>query len=180
MLALVLLVFPFLFAFLVVFGALSDLSTFKIPNWVSYGLAMLFALYAFLSWLATPSLPSLDGGISFPPVAINFAIGFVVLIVAVVFWQRGFIGGGDAKYLAATSLWMGPVGSVQFMVLLSGLALIMALILKASANWGFLVHAGRLPGFIKRLYAKIEENQLPYGFPIGIAALVMIPEIFKH
>ena len=32
MLALVLLVFPLLFAFLVVFGALSDLSTFKIPN----------------------------------------------------------------------------------------------------------------------------------------------------
>jgi len=180
MLALALLVFPLLFAFLVVFGALSDLSTFKIPNWVSYGLALLFVLYALLTWIATPALPRLEPGFSLPPIAINFAIGFFVLIVAIIFWQRGFIGGGDAKYLAATSLWMGPVGSVQFMVLLSGLALIMALILKASANWGFLVHAGRLPGFIKRLYAKIEDNQLPYGFPIGIAALIMIPEIFAR
>lgn len=180
MLWLTLLLFPLLFAFLVAFGALSDLSTFKIPNWVSYGLALLFLPYALVTWLATPYMPSLGSGFSLPPVAINFAIGFAVLVVAVIFWQRGLIGGGDAKYLAATSLWMGPVGSVQFMLLLSVLALVMGLFLKLTSRWGFLVKAGRLPGFVKRLYAKIEDNQLPYGFPIGIAALVMIPRIFSH
>ena len=180
------------FAFLVIFGALSDLSSFRIPNGVSYGLVLLFGLQSFVKWLATPSLPTLElpglnmqsmeltgTGFHVPALAVNLAIGFFVLIVSIIFWRRGYIGGGDAKYLAAASLWMGPVGVVEFMVLLSALALIMALVLKISSMWGFLVHAGRLPVFIKRLYAKFEQNQLPYGFPIGIAALLMIPEIFK-
>lgn len=167
------------FTFLVIFGALSDLSTFRIPNWVCYGLAALYAVHAFAKWLATPYLPSLGLGWQVPDFAVNLAIGFGVLIVGIVFWRRGYIGGGDAKYLAATALWMGPVGTVEFMVLVSALALVMALAIKISSMWGFLVHAGRLPAFIKRLYAKFEENQLPYGFPIGIAALLMIPEIFR-
>jgi prepilin peptidase CpaA len=167
---------PFAFAFLVLFGALSDLSSFRIPNWVSYGLVLLFFVQSFLVWLATPYTPSLSFRV--PLFAINLGIGLVVLAIAIIFWRRGYIGGGDAKYLAATSLWMGPIGVVQFMVVLSALALAMALILKLSANWGFLVHAGRLPAFVKRLYAKLEDNQLPYGFPIGLAALIMIPQIF--
>lgn len=178
MLELALLTVPFLFAFLVVFGALSDLSTFKIPNWISYGLVALFIVQSLLVWLGTPYMPSLT--FRLPPVAINFLVGFVVLVVAIIFWMRGWIGGGDAKYLAATALWMGPLGAVNFMVLLSALALAMAFLLKLSARWGFLVEAGGLPTFVKRLYAKIDENKLPYGFPIGIAALLMIPEIFHR
>ena len=177
MLAPVISILPFAFAFLVIFGALSDLSTFRIPNWVSYGLVLLFCIHAFLLWLTEPYMPTMSFRV--PAFAYNFAIGFAVLVVSIIFWRRGYIGGGDAKYLAATSLWMGPVGVVQFMVILSGLALFMALILKISASWGFLVHAGGLPAFVKRLYAKFEDNQLPYGFPIGVAALIMIPEIFK-
>lgn len=177
MLSLALSVIPFIFAFLVLLGALSDLSTFRIPNKVSYGLVLLFALQSFLVWLDTPYMPSMSFRV--PPFAINLGIGLLVLVVAVIFWRRGYIGGGDAKYLAATSLWMGPLGVVKFMVVLSALALVMALLLKLSARWGFLVHAGRLPAFVKQIYAKLEDNQLPYGFPIGIAALIMIPTIFK-
>lgn len=178
MLSLALSFIPFAFAFLVILGALSDLSSFKIPNAVSYGLVLLFALQSLLVWLATPYTPSLS--FSVPPFAINLGIGIVVLIVSIIFWRRGYIGGGDAKYLAATSLWMGPIGVVQFMVVLSALALLMALFLKLTARWGFIIHAGGLPTFVKRLYAKIEANQLPYGFPIGLAALVMIPQIFAR
>lgn len=177
MLSLALSIVPFVFAFLVLLGALSDLSSFRIPNAISYGLVLLFAVQSFLVWMNTPYMPSLSFRV--PPFAINLGIGLLVLLVAIVFWRRGYIGGGDAKYLAATSLWMGPLGVVKFMVLLSGLALVMALLLKLSARWGFLVHAGGLPAFIKRIYAKLEDNQLPYGFPIGIAALLMIPSIFS-
>lgn len=176
MLAIALSLVPVFFSFLVIYGALSDLSSFRIPNWVSYGLVLLFALQSFLAWLSTPYMPSL--GFRWPAFAPNLAIFVFVFVVAIVFWRRGYIGGGDAKYLAATSLWMGPIGVVQFMVLLSALALAMALFLKISARWGFLVHAAGLPMFVKRLYSKLAENQLPYGFPIGLAALAMIPQIF--
>ena len=174
-------VIPLVFVFLVLLGALSDLSSFKIPNAVSYGLVLLFLLQSILGWFDTPYMPSLSFHIPqyWIDVATSFGIAFVVLVVAVIFWTRGWIGGGDAKYLAATSLWMGPIGVIQYMLILSVLSIAMALVLKLSARWGFLVHAARLPGFVKRLYAKIEDNQLPYGFPMGIAALIMIPQIFK-
>lgn len=167
-------IIPIIFAFLVIYGALSDLARFKIPNFVSYGLVLLFILQSFSQWMGW--LPQAQPS---PPLSFHVAITAVVFIVAVVFWRRGHIGGGDVKYLAATTLWMGPLGVIPFMVLLSGLALVMALLLKLSANWGFLIHAGNLPVFVKRLYAKFEEKQIPYGFPIGLAALIMIPSIFK-
>lgn len=174
MTGLILALVPLAFAFLVIYGALSDLSTFKIPNWVSYGLLLLFVLQSIVGLLrpmAVAGTPALS-------VASNVGIGLVVLVTTVIFWARGHIGGGDVKYLTATSLFMGPTGIVHFMVLLSALALAMALFLKLTANWGFLVNAGRLPVFIKRIYSKLEVNQLPYGFPIGIAALAMIPQTF--
>ena len=168
---------PVAFGFLVIFGALTDLSTFRIPNWVSYSLVGLFFLQSFLMWITGSSVPTTS--FTEPSFFVNLSIGFLALIVSMVFWRLGYIGGGDAKYLAATTLWMGPIIAVQFMIALSGLALIMAAILKASAEWGFLVHAGRIPAFLKRVYARYEENQVPFGFPIGIAALLMIPQIFK-
>ena len=164
------------YVFLVIFGALSDLATFRIPNWVSYGLVLLFVVQSIFIGGMTGDVPF--GSFRLPSVAVHFGIGFFVLIIALVFWGRGYIGGGDAKYLVATALWMGPFGVVVFMVLISGLSVLMALLLKASAKWGFLIHAGRLPAFIKQLYAKFEDNKLPFGFPIGIAALIMMPQIF--
>lgn len=166
------------FVFLVLFGALSDLSSFRIPNWVSYGLVCLFILQSILLWGAEAPIPAF--GYQLPPFVINLCIGLVVFITCLVFWARGYIGGGDAKYLVAISLWMGPIGVVQFMVLVSGLSVLMALALKTSADWNFLIHASKLPKFVKQLYTKLEENKLPFGFPIGIAALLMLPHVFGH
>lgn len=169
-------VIPVVFGFLVLYGALNDLSTFRIPNWVSYGLVGLFFVYWFLRWLAGGPQP----GNSFTEASflVNLAVGFLALVVSVIFWKFGFIGGGDAKYLAATTLWMGPIIAVLFMIAVSGLSLLMATVLKASSDWGFLVHRGRFPEFVKRIYARYENNQVPFGFPIGLAALLMIPQIF--
>lgn len=177
MLALALIVTPLLFAFLVIYGGLSDLSTFRIPNIVPYGLVVLFLAHSLLVWMAGRSVP--PAGLPLPQFAADTGIGLFVLIVSMLFWRRGDIGGGDVKYLAACSLFMGTAGIVPFLVLLSGFALFMALALKLSSGWGFLIKAGRLPVFVKQLYAKLEVNQLPYGFPIGLAALVMIPEAFR-
>jgi prepilin peptidase CpaA len=167
---------PVLFGFLVLYGALNDLSTFRIPNWVSYGLVGLFFLYWLLIWVSGVQQPS--NSFTESSFLVNLSIGLLTLVVSMVFWRLGYIGGGDAKYLAAITLWMGPIIAVQFMIAISGLALLMALGLKLSADWGFLVHEGRFPAFLKRVYARYQNNQVPFGFPIGIAALLMIPQIF--
>lgn len=177
MLTLMLSIIPYVFAFLVIYGALSDLSTFRIPNFVSYGLVALFALQTFLVWLDTPFMPTL-GGWRVPPYAFNILVALLVFAVSMVFWKMRVIGGGDAKYLTATSLWMGIANAAPFVILLTVLAAVMALSLKLASTWGFLVHGSRLPTFVKRLFSKVAENTLPYGFPIGIAALIMLPRIF--
>jgi prepilin peptidase CpaA len=176
MLNLALSIVPFLFSLLVLYGALSDLSTFRIPNWVSYGLIGLFAVYSFLTWLNTPFMPSLE--FRLPPVVPYLIIGLFVFVVSTIFWKLRLIGGGDVKYLTATSLWMGPGLFLIFVVLLTGLALVMVAILKFLRFWNPIFLASRMPDFFKRLLEKVGRNELPYGFPIGLAALAMIPSIF--
>ena len=176
MLQLALSAVPFLFALLVIYGALSDLSTFRIPNWVSYGLIGLFAVYSLLVWLNTPFMPSLE--FRMPPVVINILIGLFVFVVTAVFWKLGYIGGGDVKYLTATSLWMGPQRMLIFIILLTGLALVFYVVVKFMTRWNFYFQGMRLPTFVKRILQKGDTNVLPYGFPIGVAALILIPSLF--
>ena len=111
--------------------------------------------------------------------AYNIIVALVVFVFCAVFWKLGFIGGGDVKYLTATSLWMGPALALPFIILLTAIALAFALVLKFLANWGFLIHGMRLPEFAKRLFSKIAVNQFPYGFPIGVAALLLLPRLFR-
>lgn len=180
-------IIPYAFVFLVAYGALSDLSSFRIPNWATYSLFLLFFLHSAASGLKPDVLPHLTpvtgtlspSSFAMPSIGANLAIAATVFVASLIFWGRGYIGGGDAKYLTATSIWMGPEGILPFLILLCALTLILALFLKLSASWGFLVNAGGLPAFIKRVYAEFEKRQLPYGFPIGLSALLMIPQIFK-
>lgn len=177
MLDAVITVTPFIFAFLVLYGALSDLSAFRIPNWVSYTLILLFAAHTFFIWLDTPYLPSL--GFRLPVYVYNILVALIVFAFCTIFWKLGLIGGGDVKYLTATSLWMGPALAAPFIILLTVIALAFALALKLIGNWGFLIHGAPLPAFAKRLFTKIAVNQFPYGFPIGIAALILLPKLFR-
>lgn len=168
---------PLIYGVLVIYGALSDLGTFRIPNWVSYGLIALFAVYTLLVWLNTPYMPSLE--FRWPPYTFNILMALFVFAVCVVFWKLGFVGGGDVKYLTATALWMGVNNGTIFILLLTGLAVVLALVLKLLRLWPLFVKASWLPAFVLRLLDKIGRNELPYGFPIGIAAIVLLPSIFN-
>ena len=57
----------FLFCVAVIYGAISDVTTYTIPNWVSYGIALLFFVFAALTWARTPFL-------------IDLGFGFVVIV----------------------------------------------------------------------------------------------------
>ena len=178
MLSLATTVILFAFCLMVIYGALSDLSAFKIPNWVSYGLVALFALHEFVVWLNTPYMPSLE--FRLPHWTVNAIISLIVFVVCTIFWKLRFIGGGDVKFLTATSLWMGVQYFVIFMVLLTGLALLFVAILKFMNIWGPFFQGSRLPNFLKRALQKAEVNELPYGLPIGIAALILIPGMMSQ
>jgi prepilin peptidase CpaA len=147
----------FVFAGLVIGAAVKDLASFTIPNWISIALALAFAPAA------------LAAGVSLPVIGISFAVGLGVLVLAAVMFTLGWIGGGDAKLMAAAALWVGLRGIAPFAIYtgLAGGALALALVALRSAWLRPLAEAG--PAWARRLATPGEAA--PYGVAIAVGAL---------
>ena len=89
--ALIFVVFPFC----MVFAAISDMLSMTIANRVPVLLVAVFALVAPLT------------GMDWATYGWHFAAGGLVLAVTFGLFALGGMGGGDAKLLAATAVWMG-------------------------------------------------------------------------
>src|SRR5260370_11711649 len=97
-----------LFPALMAFSASSDLFTMTIPNRICVGLVA-----AYLALAIAIGLPLAS-------VALDFTCGLAVLVIAFIFFSKGWIGGGHAKLAAATALWLrwalgphhGPLSSI--------------------------------------------------------------------
>jgi prepilin peptidase CpaA len=148
------------FATLVIVAALKDLSSFTIPNWISVVLAIAFIPAA---------LVALALGSHFDKLAWSIAVALGVLVLAVGMFALGWIGGGDAKLMAAAALWVGPAGLAPFALYtgLAGGALALILVAMRSAWLRPLAEAG--PAWTKRLATPGEAA--PYGVAIAIGAL---------
>ena len=146
-----------LFAALVIVAAMKDLSSFTIPNWIPAALALAFAPAAMLA------------GVPLGEVGVSFGVGAGMLALGVGLFALGWIGGGDAKLMAAASLWLGLKGLAPFVVYtgLAGGALALTLVALRSAWVRPLAAAG--PAWTKRLATPGEAA--PYGVAIAIGAL---------
>jgi prepilin peptidase CpaA len=80
-----------LFPALMAFAASSDLLTMTISNRLSLALAGGFFLLALVT------------GMTLYAFGMHLAAATVVLVVAFIFFSQGWIGGGDAKLVAATA-----------------------------------------------------------------------------
>ena len=89
--ALIFVVFPFC----MVFAAVSDMLSMTIANRVSVVLVAAFAVVAPLT------------GMDWATYGWHFAAAGLVLVVTFLLFAIGGMGGGDAKLMAATALWMG-------------------------------------------------------------------------
>ena len=89
--ALIFVVFPFC----MVFAAVSDALSMTIANRVSIVLVVTFAVVAPLT------------GLDWASYGWHFAAAAMVLVVTFLMFAIGAMGGGDAKLMAATALWMG-------------------------------------------------------------------------
>jgi prepilin peptidase CpaA len=147
---------------LAIMAAAKDLTSYTIPNWISLALVVAFGLLA-----ATAGAP-------LPAVAGHLATGFVALLAGMGLFALGWIGGGDAKFLAACCLWFGwpdaeaflldtavSGGAFAFLLLVARGQLVRPFI-PAATGW-----AGRLvtPG-----------EPAPYGVAIALGALIALPQ----
>lgn len=149
----VLLAFPLLMAF----AASSDLLTMRISNRLVILVAVAFCAVALLV------------GMPLQEFGLHFACAAVVLAAAFTFFAFGWIGGGDAKFAAATSLWLGFGLTLPYLLEASVIGGAMTLLLLSLRRWP-------LPGFLlgvtwaQRLHDS--HTGVPYGIALAIAGLL--------
>lgn len=155
--------YPLLLVFPVsmVFAAAFDLFTMTIPNRISMALVGGFVLVAPLS------------GLPLPTIGMHVAAGGLVLAVGFFAFVRGWLGGGDAKLLAAAALWLGFDSLDSFLLMVGLLGGVLSCTILAFRVY---VPASMFKGphWLVRLHGK--DNGVPYGLAIGAAALWLYPE----
>jgi prepilin peptidase CpaA len=143
-----------------------DLTSFTIPNSLSLSLVLAFALFAVVVHMA----PGTAG--------LHAACGALGLVAGFALFAGGFIGGGDAKLFAATTLWIGfsDLLDYAFTVALFGAALALALmsLRRMPLPEQLVGHA-----WIARLHNP--TSGLPYGVALSAGALAVLQhtEVFK-
>ncbi|UGX85284.1 A24 family peptidase [Phyllobacterium meliloti] len=156
--AAILIVFPFAMAF----AGVSDLLSMTIQNRVSVILLVSFAVLAPLT------------GMPWDIFGLHFAAGGAVLAVTFLLFATGTMGGGDAKLMTSTAVWIGwnmeLAGYLLILSLLGG-ALTLAILRYRSSHLA-IVYAGRF-NFMQRLAQKNEG--VPYGVALGAAGLMVFP-----
>ncbi|HEY6700997.1 MAG TPA: prepilin peptidase [Pseudolabrys sp.] len=150
-----------LFPALMAFAASSDLLTMTISNRLSLALAGGFFLLALVT------------GMTLYAFGMHLAAATVVLVVAFIFFSQGWIGGGDAKLVAATALWFGFDHLLDYMIYASlfGGALTLAILQFRKLP---------LPAFLARQHGIMRLHEtgggVPYGIALAAAALIVYPK----
>lgn len=155
--ALIFVVFPFCMAFAIV----SDMVSMTIANRVSLILLATFAVVA-------PAT-----GMAWVDYGWHFAAGAMVLACTFVLFAVGGMGGGDAKLMAATALWMGfSPQLLHYLVQASVLGGVLTLLLLVYRKSPLSMFTGG--NMFLRHFAD-EKAGIPYGVALGVAGLMVYP-----
>lgn len=150
-----------LFAAAMIFAGLRDLTTMTIPNWLTLGLALAFLLAAFLV------------GMSLEEIGLHASAGLALLLVGMGLFGMGWIGGGDAKFVAAASLWLGWAQALPYLLvatILGGGLTLLILFYRSMPLPAFVFRVG----WLSRLHDRKEG--VPYGIALAAAGLLIFPE----
>jgi len=160
---LVLSVFPFL----LIYAAISDFRTYRLPNWLN-GLI-------FLSFFPV----ALIAGMPWNVMGWHLAASGVVLVGCFILFAFDLFGGGDAKMLSAAAVWIGwgeNLGVYIVYTALAGGALALAM-----KSWQMLRLEQGIWGTDGALRKALTKNlDLPYGAAIATGALLTYPETWWH
>jgi len=156
--ALIFVVFPFC----MLFAAISDMLSMTIANRVSVLLVVVFALVAPLT------------GMDWAAYGWHFAAGALVLAVTFGLFAMGGMGGGDAKLLAATAVWMGlNIHLVEYLVVSTIIGGLLTLAILFYRKSPLAIITGRNP--FLRHFAD-DTTGVPYGIALGVGGLLTYPD----
>ncbi|KPP80642.1 MAG: Tad secretion system prepilin peptidase CpaA [Oceanicaulis sp. HLUCCA04] len=145
---------------LTLLAALEDIRRFTISNWIPAAIIGLWLVFAPLS------------GMGWQGAGLSLLTGLAVLAIMIALWMPGWLGGGDAKLIAALSLWFGWPSVLTFLLL----AMICGGLL-AAALLGARRFAPALPLSPARLAASplAHGAPVPYGVAIAGGAFWALP-----
>ncbi len=145
---------------LVIAAGLHDLTTMKIPNWISGVLIVGF----FPAALAV--------GLDPMTVALHIGIAFAALLGGMAMFALRWIGGGDAKLMASAILWIGSAAALPFVLYTALIGGLFCLILMLGRTH-LQAYALGAPGWVANLMEP--KGDIPYGVAIAAGALLAFP-----
>jgi prepilin peptidase CpaA len=149
------------FPALMILAGVKDAFTYRIPNWLTLTVALLFWPFALLQ------------GMPMDMLLWHAVTGVVLLVIGFALFAMGLFGGGDAKLMAAAGFWFGWPVAMKFLVFtaLAGgaLALVIAL-------WTALQMDQEMRGhtWIERF--KNKKIDVPYGVAFAAGAVIAFPD----
>ncbi|MGP2491584.1 A24 family peptidase [Mesorhizobium sp. PUT5] len=156
--ALIFVVFPFC----MLFAAISDMVSMKIANRVPLLLLGAFFVVAPLT------------GMDWATFGLHLAAGAAVLVVTFGLFAIGGMGGGDAKLMAATAVWMGmTISLAQYLVASAFFGGMLTLAILAFRGSALSVYTSR--NMFLRHFANTTGG-IPYGIALGIGGLLTYPD----
>ncbi|MEZ5852627.1 MAG: prepilin peptidase [Hyphomicrobiaceae bacterium] len=137
-----------------------DFFTMTIPNRITVGLVIGFVV-------VLPFAPPGWWGL-----ASHLAAFALMLVIGIFMFSQGWCGGGDAKLLAATALWLGLERLLDYLVIVSiaGGVLVFALLMYRAASPPLFLLNQR---WAMRLHEK--AGGVPYGIALAIGGLWIYP-----
>jgi prepilin peptidase CpaA len=145
---------------LVIVAGLMDLTTMRIPNWISGALIVAFFPVALIV------------GLPLGTVGLHALIAVAALLLGMALFALRIIGGGDAKLMAAACLWLGLVGSGMFLLwtgVVGGFFCLGILIARAYLA----PYLRGAPPWVATLMSP--RGDIPYGVAICAGALMAFP-----
>ena len=154
--------FPLLFVFpvLMAFAASSDLITMRITNKLVLAVAGSFLVVALVA------------GLPLELIGMHVVAGIVVLAVCFGLFALGWIGGGDAKLVAATAMWFGFTHMLEYLLMASLLGGGLTLVLLLARRFP-LPYPLKSVAWIDRLHDS--KTGVPYGIALAGAGLLVYP-----
>ena len=163
---------------LLAWAAVTDCTSRRIPNWLSYTL-ILSGLFHGLT-AAT--------GVGFGASLLGMLVGFALTFV---FFAVGAMGGGDVKLLTGVGAWLGPVGVLLVFVVEAVVGMVQAIVqaamqkrlgavLRNSAVLAGSIAAGQGDAGVASLPDPVEggsramKQVLPYSVPVLIATVAVV------
>ncbi|WP_294644578.1 prepilin peptidase [uncultured Aureimonas sp.] len=147
------------FAAAMIAAALTDLASMTIANRLVVALAAAFLPFG------------LAAGLTATAFLLHLAAGMGVLAITFGCFAAGWMGGGDAKLMAAVALWLGPTPELaSFALWTSILGGVLTLAFLAARSL-LSPTTGLAP--VDRLLRS--DTGIPYGVAIGAAGLAMVP-----